>query len=405
MPNVECWLSLVAIAGKVASGFRSALVSTPCARAALPLHSTASRWHWIFLLMLAIAPLLASSVPAPAQTAQPELKIGTRVLPPMVVQKGGELTGFSIDLWNAISEKLNVKTTYQIAPDVRSLLELVRNGSVDAGIAAISITAAREVEFDFSQPMMSAGLQIMVRGKGKDAGDSNPLSDLATHIFSKAFLVWIGIALLMVIIPAHIVWMLERHHPSGLLKHSTYFPGIFDALYWASTTLATQGGDMPRHWLSRLITVLWMFIAIVFVAFYTAQLTANLTVQQIQGSINGPDDLHGKKVAATRGSTAVSLLGELRANVHEVANIDEAYKALDDKEVDAIVFDAPVLLYYAANEGKGKVHLIGQPFRREDYGIAFRNGGELRKRVNNVLLVLREDGTYQKLYDKWFTSK
>ncbi len=360
---------------------------------------------WIFFLMLAIAPLLGASQPAFAQSAQAELKIGTRVLPPMVVQNGNEINGFSIDLWNAIAGKLNVKTTYQTAPDVRSLLDLVRSGAVDAGIAAISITAAREAEFDFSQPMMSAGLQIMVRGKGKDAGDSNPLADLTVHIFSKAFMVWIGIALMMVIIPAHVVWLLERNHPSGLLKHPAYFPGIFDALYWASTTLATQGGDMPRHWLSRLITVLWMFIAIVFVAFYTAQLTANLTVQQIQGTINGPDDLHGKKVAATRGSTAVSILGELRANVQEVASIDDAYKALDEKEVDAIVFDAPVLLYYAANDGKGKVQLIGQPFRKEDYGIAFRNGSELRKRVNNVLLVLREDGTYQKLYDKWFSSK
>jgi ABC-type amino acid transport substrate-binding protein len=27
------------------------------------------------------------------------------------------------------------------------------------------------------------------------------------------------------------------------------------------------------------------------------------------------------------------------------------------------------------------------------------------KQVNNALLALREDGTYQQTYDKWFTAK
>ena len=148
-----------------------------------------------------------------------------------------------------------------------------------------------------------------------------------------------------------------------------------------------------------------MFTGIVFVAFYTAQLSATLTVQQIQGGINGPDDLKGKQVATTRGSTAANVLRDLQAEVVEVAAIGEAYTALLDRKVDAVVFDSPILLYYAANEGKGKVHLVGATFRKEDYGIAFAEGSALRRRVNAVLLELREDGTYQKLYDKWFASK
>jgi polar amino acid transport system substrate-binding protein len=148
-----------------------------------------------------------------------------------------------------------------------------------------------------------------------------------------------------------------------------------------------------------------MFTGIVFVAFYTAQLSATLTVQQIQGGINGPDDLQNKKVATTVGSTAAGALRNLRAVVVEVSRIDEAYTALLDKTVDAVVFDSPILLYYAANEGKGKVHLVGSTFRKEDYGIAFPVGSNLRKGVNSVLLELREDGTYQKLYDKWFAAK
>src|SRR5215510_6631825 len=55
---------------------------------------------------------------------QQKLRVATRVLPPLVVeQPGGKLSGFSIELWDKIAEKLKLQTTYQIAPDVRSLLD------------------------------------------------------------------------------------------------------------------------------------------------------------------------------------------------------------------------------------------------------------------------------------------
>jgi polar amino acid transport system substrate-binding protein len=357
--------------------------------------------RWLAAALMLTAALVSS---AHAQTAPRELRVVTRVLPPLVIDQQGKLSGFSIDLWNAIGERLQVKTTYHVASDVRALLEEIRSGKADVGISAISITSAREKEFDFSQPMLNAGLQIMVRGKGQE-GDSNPLWDLLGLLFSKTILVWLGIALLLILLPAHLIWFLERRHAEGIIPTQNYIPGIFYAMFWAAGTLATQGEQMPRQWVARVIAVLWMFTGVVFVAFYTAQLTATLTVQKIQGGINGPDDLPGKKVATTRGSTAAAYLREVGAQVIEVARIDEAYNALVNKEADAVVFDAPVLLYYSANAGKGRVSTVGALFRKEDYGIVFPQGSPLRKQVNNVLLAMREDGTYQQLYDKWFAAK
>jgi polar amino acid transport system substrate-binding protein len=342
---------------------------------------------------------------AQAQTEPQELRVVTRILPPLVVnQPGGPLSGFSIELWNKIAEKLQVKTNYQIAPDVRALLEEVRAGKADVGISAVSITADRDKEFDFSQPMLNAGLQIMVRGRGQEA-DANPLSDLLRLLFSKVSLVWLGIAFLLVLVPAHLVWFFERRHKDSIIPAEGYFPGIFHTMFWAAGTLATQAEQMPRQWVARVVAVLWMFASILFVAFYTAQLTATLTVQQIQGGIGGPGDLQGRKIASTSGSTAATFLREQKAIVHEYSLIDDAYRALLNKDVDAIVFDAPVLLYYAANDGKGRVQMVGAMFRREDYGIVFQQNKPLRKQVDNALLILREDGTYQQLYNKWFADK
>ena len=49
---------------------------------------------------------------------------------------------------------------------------------------------------------------------------------------------------------------------------------------------------------------------------------------------------------------------------------------------DAVVFDSPVLLYYAANDGKGKVQVVGSIFRKENYGIVVPANSPLRKRID-----------------------
>ncbi len=181
----------------------------------------------------------------------------------MVIQQGDTLTGFSIDLWNAIGERLHVTTRYETVADVQDLLDHVESGQADVGIAAISITSARDAKFDFSQPILNSGLQILVSGRGA-ASEANPLRQLLGLLLSRAMLVWLGAALVLVLVPAHVVWLLERLHPEGILRTRRYFPGIFQAMFWAASTLATQGEQMPRQWLARMVAVLWMFTSVVF---------------------------------------------------------------------------------------------------------------------------------------------
>lgn len=322
----------------------------------------------------------------------------------MVVDHNGQLSGFSIELWNDIAERLGRKSEYRISSDVGGLLRAVRDGDADLGVSAVSITSEREAVLDFSQPILNAGLQILVRGTG-EAAAPDIFSDLMRLFLNRTILVWLGIALLLILIPAHLIWLFERDHRNGIIPDRRYFPGIFHAMFWAAGTLATQADQMPRQWLSRIVAVLWMFTAVVFVAFYTAQLTATLTVRQIQGSINGPDDLAGRTVGTTRGSTSGAYLRDHKAQVQEFALIDDAYAALLAKTIDAVVFDAPALRYYVAHDGKGQVQTVGDIFHKEDYGIVFPTDSPLRKQVNEALLALREDGTYGRLYDKWFTAK
>ncbi len=343
----------------------------------------------------------ASSSGASAQGETPELRVAAYIAPPSVVEKNGTLTGFSIDLWNAIAARLKVKTSYQIVPDVSHLEEALRSKSVDLTVG-LFITSARDEVFDFSIPTLQAGLQVMVRDTGEKAETASPVWDMLRLLFSRTTVVWLGIALLLVLIPAHLVWLFERRRQDGIISSPNYFPGIFEAFFWAISTLTGSPEGMPHQWVARTFAVFWIFAGVVFVAFYTAQLTTTLTVEQIRGAIEGPGDLPGKQVATIAGSTAAEYLRAQNAQVEEFATPDQVYKALLDKKVDAVVMPAPLVLYYAAHEGKGRVKAVGPEFNTAPAAIMVQLDSPLRRKINLALIALRENGTYQRIYDKWF---
>ncbi|MGE5306391.1 MAG: transporter substrate-binding domain-containing protein [Alphaproteobacteria bacterium] len=327
--------------------------------------------------------------------------VATRLIKPFVFEESGKLTGFSIELWREIAAQMNLKAEFAVKPTVKELLEAVKSKDADLGIAAISITAEREVELDFSQPMFDAGLQILVPAQASRAG---VLSALIAGVFSAAALPALGLVLLIILIPAHLVWWFERRNSTGMLAHRDYFPGIFEACWWAASTLATQADQMPRAALARVVAVLWMFTSVVFIAYFTAAVTSNLTLQQLRGDINGPEDLPGKRVATVKGSTSAEYLRQHHIEIQEYGNAEESYQALQRGEAEAVVYDAPVLLYYAAHGGNGKVQVVGSIFRKESYGIVFPSDSPYRKPVNEALLKLKENGTYDQLYKKWFAG-
>ena len=88
-------------------------------------------------------------------------------------------------------------------------------------------------------------------------------------------------------------------------------------------------------------------------------MTTTVTVQELQGSINGPQDLFGKKVATVERSTAAEYLTVQGLTTVKLADIEKAYYLLEAGEVDAVVYDAPVLQHYALKKGKGRVEGCG----------------------------------------------
>ena len=359
-------------------------------------------------LALILVPVLALGCPGlvQAQNAASEFRVATVLAPPFVLKAGDQLTGFSIDIWEAVAARLNVKSSYRIAGDKNSGIELVQSNKADIGVSGTYYSTELDKVIDFTYPILNAGLRIMVRDQDADNGAQfRPLRDWLTLLFSRASALWLLAALLMALIPAHIVWLLDRANEDGVSPARNYFPGIFQSMYWAMTAVAAQAPLMPKQWIARIFGVIWLFAGVVFISLFTAQLTALLTIEQIHGAIHGPADLPGKRVGTVLGSTSATYLRKVGADVEEFPSQDEMYKALLEKKVDAVVLHAPILNYYAAREDLGRVRMVGPEFEKRDIGFVVPLGSPLRKQVSNELLTLYEDGTYDRVYAKWFGSE
>jgi polar amino acid transport system substrate-binding protein len=332
-----------------------------------------------------------------------EIKLGVREIKPFVIKDGDKYSGFSIELWNAIAQRADIKTvSYLTYPNVGELLTGVQNNQADAGIAAISITSDREDVVDFTQPMFNSGLKILIPFTGDESSSSNDIfSKMLAAIKTKEFAWLAGMTLLLSLVPAHIMYFIEGRRDHGTFSKA-YFPGIFQAFGWTMNTLAIGTEDSMKTRTGRILGIVWTYVGIIFIAFFTATVTSDLTAQKLQNSINSVSDLPGKRVVSVKNSTASKYLGSINISHNVVDAVEDAYKQLNTGEVDAVVYDSPALDYYENREGKGKVKTVGEQFKPENYGIAIKNDSPLRAKLDKALLSLQEDGGYNELYTKWF---
>ncbi|MBN1849865.1 MAG: transporter substrate-binding domain-containing protein [Deltaproteobacteria bacterium] len=119
--------------------------------------------------------------------------------------------------------------------------------------------------------------------------------------------------------------------------------------------------------------------------------------------IYGIGALIDKVIATKEGTTSADFaLNIQHKDVKLFPNIDQAYKELLNGSADAVIYDAPTILYFIKNEGKEMFKSVGSTYKRQSYGIAFPQGSPLREKVSIAILSLIEDGRYEVISRKWF---
>ncbi len=338
--------------------------------------------------------------PAPPPTTNApaaKLQVYTKPIEPFSFQKDGRDVGFSLELWDRIARELNMPYEVHWVKSVAELVDALKTKQADVGIAAISITSDREKAIDFTTPYYESGLAILARAQGKGV-----LSIMKETFWNatmgKAALVLVVILLIC----AHLVWFFERRNNAEQFPQP-YAKGIWESSWWAISTILSGGCDAkgPNHVIGRIFGAVWMLVCIVVLTYFTAAITTVMTVNQLTSDISGPGDLPGKKVATVQGSTAERYLKEHGAKVTPFDGIDAAFDAMNHGQVQAVVYDEPILAYHVKVAGTAGQQVVGL-FERQNYGIGLQENSPLRKQINTILLELNEQGVITDLRAKWF---
>lgn len=339
------------------------------------------------------------AAPAAAQSAGQggeTVRVVTVTRPPFSLEIEGEQTGFSLDLWQALAEDIGLETEIERVDSFAEMFERLEDGSADAAVANISITAEREAALDFTQPIFDAGIGLMIPANASGS------SGLLGAFFSRDMFLAIAGAFGLLFGAGMLMWFFERNrqpyfdHPAGA--------AIFPSFWWALNLVVNGGFEerQPRSPAGRVLAVVLVIASLFIVSVFVARITATMTVEAIQSSVHSINDLYGRRVGTTDGSTAADYLDTRTMEYRGYDGFEPLKADFEAGELDAVVFDAPVLAYYVNTDGAGKGELAGPVFLRENYGIALPTGSPLAEPINQSLLKLRENGTYETLRRQWF---
>jgi len=264
----------------------------------------------------------------------------------------------------------------------RNTLDGVVNGSLDAVVAALTITMEREQRFDFTHPFYTTGLGIAVASKQR-----NPWLSTLKRLASPGFIkVAASLALLLFGVGLLVWWFERRKNPQQFGGGAAR--GIGSGFWWSAVTMTTVGyGDKaPVTIWGRILALVWMFAAIIIISSFTAAITSSLTVNKLESPIKGPQDLPGVRVGALPDTTSGSYLEENNISFRTYKTTLDGLRAIGDGQIDAFVYDAPLVRYLVNKDFKGIITVLPVVFLRQDYGIALPEGSPLREPINRQLL-------------------
>jgi polar amino acid transport system substrate-binding protein len=146
------------------------------------------------------------------------------------------------------------------------------------------------------------------------------------------------------------------------------------------------------------------------IAFSDPYFDANQALLVKKGSgIKSLADLKGKTLGVQSGTTGKMYAEENAApegvELKDYEDLALELSSVKSGQIPAAINDIPVLLDYVKKNPE--LEVAAQFETGEQYGFGMKKGtsDELRKVVNDVLAKAKSDGTYDRLYEKWFGTK
>lgn len=344
-------------------------------------------WLKRSMALLLLSAWSASALAQPADLVGDKLVVATRHVPPFAIKnEEGAWNGIAIDLLREVVVDLSEDLERPIELEFRELtlkdmLLAVERGEVDLAAAALTVNYEREGKMDFSHPFHTSGLGIAVA-----ADQRRGWLSVLDRIFSFTFLEVLAGLFGLLLLSGMFLYFFERRRNREQFGGG-FWRGLGAGVWWSIVTLTTVGyGDKtPKTVPGRVIAVLWMLSGLLIIASFTAAVTSALTVGQLSSQVSGPDDLPRRRTATVEDSTSQDYLQSRHVRHRSFSELADALSALDAGQVEAVVYDAPILRFQVIREYP-KLHVLPAIFERQDYAIAMPSGSPLREQVNRAVL-------------------
>lgn len=125
-------------------------------------------------------------------------------------------------------------------------------------------------------------------------------------------------------------------------------------------------------------------------------------------TLKQPADLAGKKIGVQINATGDLAATEKLKDAKEIKRfnvIPDAFVALENDQVQAVVADVPVVFEYNQSN-PGKIKILDNYLTIEQFGFGLRlEDKELKEKMNAALKKLKENGKYDEIFAKWFGEK
>ena len=318
-----------------------------------------------------------------------ELVVGTKEAPPFAIkQPDGSWGGISIELWRRIADGAHLRFRLVEAKSVPDLLDGVANGTFDVGVAAVTVTAARERRVDFTQPFYYTGLGIAV-----PINESAWVS-IGRALLSFGFLQAVGVLLGLSLLVGFVIWLFEH-------RKTEHFGGGAKGLgssFWWSTIAMTQAGaahNAPATLPGRIVATGWMIASVIAIATFTAGITSTLTRKELQGAVHSFNDLRSVRVGAVTGSATTDYFTREQLPFRAFPDIQSGLSALSHGEIDAFVHDKPLLAWMVRKDFSASVRIVDTSFSSESYAIVLPKASALRPMLDAAVLDQIESNWWQ----------
>lgn len=145
------------------------------------------------------------------------------------------------------------------------------------------------------------------------------------------------------------------------------------------------------------------------VDFTKPYINAGLTVMTTRDNapkIKSLKDLEGKCLCAEIGSSGALFMKRIPGTTIRTFNsAADAFLELNKNGCYAMLNDGPVNKYFLRQDAAKSMNLVALDWVVSDdqYGFAVKKGNaELLKKLDDALDAMKKDGTYDRIYDKWF---